>query len=78
MMSFRLNILSKMLKFCKVTSANLKLGNLPLSEQAFSGVFVNKFDSKSRQFEVKVVFFFERVYHAKMERGKNDPCVKQS
>ena len=59
MMSFKLNIFPKMLKFRKVTLANLKLGNLSLFEQQFSGVFVNTFDSKSRQFEIKVVFFFK-------------------
>ena len=48
MTSFKLNIGQKLLKFWKVISKNLKIGNFPatLATSNFQKLLVNKYDSK--------------------------------
>ena len=57
MVSLKLNMGQKLLRFWKVPSANLKIGKyfLTLAPSNFQELFVNKFDAS-------LVIFYERIY----------------
>ena len=65
-----------MLRFWKVTLANLKIRKLPvtLATSNFQLLIVNKLDLKSSKFETKIVF--QGDYHEKTDGSNNAPHVK--